>query len=194
MGEKAILPVLLSDQLLNEFDAVHWSSPQNDESAKFVEKAFPVLATYCLGTELDKLVKGYRWLSDLAIPAKRLKSARIFQKNPARNLGILDVFIKLQFLKVWGSSLIGRHTFCCIFYEMFKIVEAERQAELVEAERQAKLAKISSQSTEIVAESVDPRHEIAGKYGSIIEAHDLERKVETLQQDFGDRWKIFVEK
>ena len=154
MDGKAILPAILSDQLFNQFDAVYWSTTQNEESVKFAEKAFPSLATYHLGRELDKLVKGYRWLNDLAIPSKRLKSARIFQKNPAKNLGILEAFIKLQFLKVWGSAMIQYDPFCCICFEMFKIIEAERAAEI---------ASILSHSTELDAEH-EPRKDTAGKY------------------------------
>lgn len=184
MDGKAILPALLSDQLFNQFDAAYWSTTQNKEPAKFTEKAFPALATYYLGGELDKLVERYRWLNDLAVPSKRLKSARIFQRNPARNLGILEVFIKLQFLKIWGSAMMQRDPFCCICSEMFKIIKTEQQAEI---------ADIFSHWPEVDAEH-EPRRDTAGKYASIIEDQHLHREVAIVQQDFGDQWKTFVEK
>lgn len=97
-AQDEILKALLSDKLFNEFDPALWASASGHI---FAEKAFPILAKYHLGKVLDELIKGHEWLTNLAVPSKRHESAHVLQMNPARNLAILDLVTKLQFLKIW---------------------------------------------------------------------------------------------
>lgn len=99
-----VLETLRSDPLFNSFDAKYWSTAAATgvtDGGPFVERTFPLLAKYCNGEVLCKLAAGYQWLAGLVIPSKRHEAARAFQGDPAHNLTILDVFVKLQFLHVW---------------------------------------------------------------------------------------------
>lgn len=131
-----VIKELLSDQLINHFDPTFWSSPEDLDSFwnspehhdydKFIGSVFPILVRYHDGEKLDELIRSHQWLTDMAIPSKRSQLALIFQKDPARNLTILDLFAKLKFLKIWGSAAI--YTFdpmVCICCEMFKIIRAK---------------------------------------------------------------------
>lgn len=62
-----ILKTLLSDKLFNKFDPTLWASASGHV---FAEKAFPILAKYHLGKELDELIKSHEWLTNLAVPRK----------------------------------------------------------------------------------------------------------------------------
>lgn len=173
-AQNEVLEALLSDRLFNEFSPTYWSSTEVVEPAKFAEKAFPILARYQPGHELDELLKGHQWLTDLAIPSKRLESARIFQADPAHNLTILDVFGKLQFLKIWGSAMM-RDSFCCICYEWFKIVSARRQTIFVK-------------HTEVEAPKM-----FEDKYAILLKDPSFKSMEKRMHQDFGDQWKKFIE-
>ena len=133
------LKTLLSDQLFNEFDCVHWMSATDGSQFTlstdgneftFAAIAFPVLIKYHLGKELDKLVASHQWLADMSIPSKRHKAARLFHLNSAQNLTILDFFVKLRFLKYWGSLLMRESPLIPMLYEMFKFAELSRQYHL----------------------------------------------------------------
>ena len=181
-AQNEVLEALLSDRLFNEFSPTYWSSTEVVEPAKFAEKAFPILARYQPGHELDELLKGHQWLTDLAIPSKRLESARIFHTDPAHNLTILDVFSKLQFLKFWGSAMMQDDPFCCICYEMFKIVSASRQT--IVAKRQQQDGSIYF--TEVEAQTIsENRH-------AILKDPNFKSMEKRMQQDFGDQWKTFL--
>lgn len=96
-AQDEILKALLSDRPFNEFDPALWASASGHV---FAEKAFPILAEYHLGKELDELIKGHEWLTNPAVPSKRHESTHVLQMDPARNLTILDLVTKLQFLKI----------------------------------------------------------------------------------------------
>jgi hypothetical protein len=119
-----VLHLLLADDLLNEFQPTEWTpwiSPDDKHTVKFVERAFPLLAKYHLGKECDELVKAHPWMDNLAMPSKRHEIARTFHQDPTHNLSILEVFIKLRFLRLWGFPMMRRSPLCYIIYEMFKI-------------------------------------------------------------------------
>lgn len=122
-AQDEILKALLSDRLFNEFDPAFWASASGHV---FAEKAFPIPAKYHLGKELDELIKGHEWLTNLAVQSKRHESAHVLQMDPARNLAILDLVIKLQFLKIWGSAMLQNHPACCVYNEMVREL-AERR-------------------------------------------------------------------
>lgn len=129
-AEDEFLAELSSDVLFNEFDCTYWSSlfavirrPTN-----FTGRAFPVLAKYHIGNELDRLVANHQWLAGMATPLKRQEAARTFHLDSIRNLTVLEIFTKLHFLKVWGSNLVRRSVFAPFVYEMAKIVESVRQS------------------------------------------------------------------
>lgn len=183
-AQNEVLEALLSDRLFNEFSPTYWSSTEVVEPAKFAERAFPTLARYQPGHELDELLKGHQWLTDLAIPSKRLESARTFQADPAHNLTILEVFGKLQFLSMWGSVMMHCDPFCCICYEMFKIMSARRQTMVVEQQ----LQDASFHITEVEAQKM-----VEDRYAIYSKDHNFKSTEKSMHQDFGDEWKKFIE-
>lgn len=135
-----ILAVLLSTSRFNEFDPNFWFSLQElpnahghetyDSNARdFLGVAFPTLGRYHRGRELKELVNGHQWLANFTSPSQFAKHemAQSFHEDPARNLTILSVFAKLQFLKIFGTALIQSDPVCCIYYEIYKIIDAERR-------------------------------------------------------------------
>jgi hypothetical protein len=117
---------LLSDKLLSEFDCAHWISANEKYEARFVQNAFPVLANYYAGQQLEILVSKNEWLADLSLPSKRYKSASFFHSNSAQNLIVLDLFIKLNFLECWGRCFVEHSPMMAMLFELVKIVERDR--------------------------------------------------------------------
>ena len=180
-----VLSTLLSDRLFNTFDAVYWKDVElsRDFSGfnkdNFMPKAFPVLAKYHHGKELDELINGHQWLADLAIPTKRHESAHTFLIDPARNLTILDVMVKLSFIKVWGSAMMRYDPSCWIFYEIFKIIEAETPNLLSKIDQSF---SDRERKTELYVETDDeqlwPEARLEAEMG----------------EEFGEKWTKFVKK
>ena len=130
------LEALLSDELFNEFDPMFWISDAMGFEKVFAERVFPVLAEHHSEKASDELTKKYSWLTNLSIPSKRHESAQMFQKNPIRNLTILDVFVKLQFVETWGAAMMQSDPSCCIYSELFRIISAARQNTVAESQSQ----------------------------------------------------------
>ena len=168
-----VLEGLLSDESFNKFDPMFWMTI--NEGAEFLcvfDEAFLTLAKYYLAKELDELISGHQWLADLTIPSKRHESAHVFQMNPARCLTILDVVVKLQFMRVYGAAMMRSSPGCGIYYETYKILEAEYSA-VLEAEYSPMLEQLDKEKKN--------------------ETHDLEHLVE-MKQDFGGEWTEFEQK
>ncbi|KAL9121591.1 MAG: hypothetical protein Q9187_001852 [Circinaria calcarea] len=181
-AQDKVLEGLLSDQLFNEFDPTFWCSAEADNAKIFAKKVFPLLARYLDGEKLDEIVRSHQWLDDIAIPSKISKSAQIFQKDPAHNLTILDLFAKLHFLKTWGSATIfTSDPMACIFYEMFKIINAMRNTPEAKAAWKDGIEQCTK-AGEIIAEIYNP----------IAMDQDLKPKSDNMCQDFPVRWDEFV--
>ena len=186
-----VLAALLSNRFFCELDPMYWiktpeldpmywiktpvvetpeSEPANEPVIKqdrFADRVFPLLAKYHRGEELHDLIKGHRWLANLAVPAERHESARIFHEDPAHNLTILDAFIKLQFCKTWGS-LVMKRPLSCIFYEAFIVIGS----------------MLTEEPRPFYSIEPDPDTELSN---SLLE----KPKLDCIQQDFGDRWESF---
>ena len=180
-----VLSTLLSDQLFNTFDPtyrkeVKLSLQSSSSEHYFMLKAFPVLAKYHHGKELDELINGHQWLADLAIPTKRHESAHTFLINPARNLTILDVMVKLSFIKVWGSAMMQYHPSCWVFYEILKIIEAETPNLLSKIDQNF---SDRDRKTEPYAETSDEQ----------LWSEDARLEAE-MGEEFGEKWTKFVKK
>ena len=176
-----VLRALLSDFFFSRFDPTPWLAP-GEPVLDFAEKGFPTLAMYHRGTQLDELIRGHQWLGDLAIPLKRYEAAFIFQRDPARNLMLLDSFAKLQFLKIAGSAVMQCGPTYCIYGELFKIIRAGKQAVVAENQQQDRLPP----RTEADAEREVEQH------SSVLD-RDWEQKEKNMLQDFGESWTAFVE-
>ena len=175
-----VLSTLLSDQLFNTFDSMYWKNTElGIKEDNFMLKAFPVLAKYHHGKELDELINGHQWLADLAIPTKRHESAHTFLINPARNLTILDVMVKLSFMKVWGSAMMRYDPSYWVLYEIFKIIEAETPNLLSKIDQSF---SDRERKTELHVETND-------------EQRWPEARLEAeMGEEFGEKWTKFVKK
>lgn len=127
---------LLSDALFNQLDPMSWLSSKQENSYKFATQVFPLLAEHFSGTKLDELTREYPWLTNLSMLSKSHTLAQIFQENPIRNLTILDVFAKLQCLRIFGSQLMARDSQACIYSELIKVISARRQNRVAESQEQ----------------------------------------------------------
>lgn len=174
-GEKAldILQVVLSDVLFIEFEPMYWSANYHRQDSgagfRFTTEAFPVLAKYHLGKEADKLVETHQWLADLesTIPSNIQKASRIFHQDSAHNLTILEVFIKLQYLKIWGSAFMHKSLDCCLCYEMYKIIDKEQSS------------------------GVEQQRDISDASNTHGQTSDA-RRGERMYQEFGEQWRDFL--
>ena len=172
-----VLQNVLSDVLFAEFEPTHWSKKHDpkDLPAKkdFATKAFPVLARYHLGKEADALAANHEWLADLGstIPSRARKASQIFLQDSAHNLTVLEVFMKLQYLKIWGSALMHQHPICCLCYKIYKIVKEEHTP-------RAKRHQVYIGTSQ------------AGMIERARNTRDLEAK--KMDQEFGGQWTDFL--
>ena len=176
-AQDEVLKALLSARLFNGFDPAFWASASGHV---FAEKAFPILAKYHLGKELGELIQGHEWLTNLAIPSKRHESAHVLRMDPARNLTMLDVVTKLQFLKIWGSAMLQNHPACCVHNEMVREL----------AERRTIVAKNQQQNISLPGTVSETEQE--AERGARIDDLDLKLKEHIMLQDFRAEWPGFV--
>lgn len=100
--------------------------------------------------------------------------------DPARNLAIIDLVTKIQFLKIWGSAMLQNHPACCVYNEMVRELAGRRTI----------VAKNQQQNISLSGTVSDTEQE--AERGAKIDDLDLELKEQIMLQDFRTEWPGLV--
>jgi hypothetical protein len=198
-----IRDALISDQLLNEFDFPLWIDYDSTTAAleeerlwAFPGKAFPVLAKYHRGKQLDDLITRNPWLGHISIPSERHQAAQAFHFDAIQNFTVVNLFIKLQYLKHWGTAFMDQSPLCLVACEILKLVETNRRSQIeavipsqpvVPASKTQPPVLASSCFSETKAistsSSFTPQDVAAAKYRD-----NTHKQQSAMASTFGDRW------